>query len=85
MRDVFPKLTLVSRLTLHASFEQAEYDAEGRESFAAVERSMLDRRLLYIGRRRMIKRTYPHQLKTGKYVAGINALWFRTPFLKHRF
>ncbi len=35
----------VSRLTFHGSWERAENDADGRRSFAAVERSMSDRLL----------------------------------------
>jgi hypothetical protein len=34
-----------SRLTFHGSWERAEHDADGRGSFAAVERSMSDRLL----------------------------------------
>ena len=36
------RVTLVSRLTFHGSWEQAEHDADGRGSFAAVEGSMSD-------------------------------------------
>jgi len=41
-------LILVSRLTVHGSWEQAEYDANGRGSFPAVEQSMSDRLLARI-------------------------------------
>jgi len=34
-----------SRLTFHGSWKRAEHDADSRESFAAVERSMLDKLL----------------------------------------
>ena len=33
------------RFTFHGSWKRAEYDADGRGSFAAVERSMSDRLL----------------------------------------
>jgi len=33
----------------------------------------------------MLKRIPLHQLRIGMYVAGIDASWSRTPFLKHRF
>ena len=37
-----------SRGTFHGSWERAEQDADGRGSFAAVERSMSDRLLDYL-------------------------------------
>jgi hypothetical protein len=36
--------TLVSRFTPHGSWKRVEHDADGRGSFAVVERSMSDRR-----------------------------------------
>ena len=39
------RLTIVSRFTIHGSWERAENDADVRRSFAAVERSMPDRLL----------------------------------------
>ena len=37
------------RFTFHGSWERAEHDADGRGSFAAVERSMSDRLLSRAG------------------------------------
>ena len=39
---------LVSRFMFHGSWKRAEHDADGRGSFAAVERSMSDRLLVRI-------------------------------------
>ena len=44
--EVDPRFTFhASRFTFHGSLKRAENDAGGRESFAAVERSMSDRLL----------------------------------------
>ena len=45
----------VSRLTFHGSWERAEHDADGRGSFAAVERSMSDRLLGICGKTIVIR------------------------------
>jgi len=58
MRDRRPKAH--PRFTFHGSWERAEYDADGRRSFAAVERSMSGR-LLDGGHARQARCRHRHE------------------------
>jgi hypothetical protein len=51
------RLTFVSRLTFHSFLKRAENDADGRGSFAAVERSISDRVLAGCGKAQSIHNT----------------------------